>query len=204
MDLPHLGPFIFVRHGQTDWNLEGRFQGRTDIPLNDKGREQALRARHLLATTEVSRVLTSPLSRAIETARLVFPSLSDLIETEDLLIECDFGRLEGRPIRQVMQEHGITRKEQLADILPDDGEQWASVTARCRSLLGRLARLQEAERPIALVGHDAVLQGLSELLTGNWFDSKHANPYLFAKADGAWRVVDICPAPSTSSGVILR
>ncbi|MBU4531459.1 MAG: histidine phosphatase family protein [Hoeflea sp.] len=191
MEQPALRPFIFVRHGQTDWNLEGRFQGRTDIPLNDKGREQALLARRLLAKTEVSRVLTSPLSRAVETARLVFPSLSKLIETEDLLIECDFGRLEGRPILQVMQEHGLARKEQLAEILPDDGEQWASVTARCQFLLGRLVMLQ-TERPIALVGHDAVLQGLSELLTGKWFDSQHAHPYLFTKADGSWRVVDIC------------
>lgn len=192
MEHPALRPFIFIRHGQTDWNLEGRFQGRTDILLNDKGREQALLACRLLAKTEVSRVLTSPLSRAVATARLIFPSLSDRIETEDLLIECDFGRLEGRPIRQVMQEHGITRKEQLADILPDDGEPWASVTARCQSLLGRLAKLQESEGSIALVGHDAVLQGLSELLTGNWFESKHANPYLFTNSDGSWRVVDMC------------
>jgi len=90
-----------------------------------------------------------------------------------------------------MQEHKITRKEQLADILPEDGEPWASVTARCQSLLRRLAVLQETERHVALVGHDAVLQCISEVLTGEWFDSKHAHPYVFTKADGPWRVVDI-------------
>ena len=186
-----LHTFVFVRHGQTDWNLAGRFQGRTDVPLNDRGREQALVARRLMGTMKVSRVLTSPLSRALETARLAFPSISELIETEELLIECDFGHLEGRSIRQVMQERGITRKEQLADILPDDGEQWTNVTARCQSLLKRLAALQGTDRHVVLVGHDAVLQCISELLTGEWFDSKHAHPYVFKHSDGLWRVEEL-------------
>ena len=190
MEQLELLPFIFVRHGETDWNVAGRFQGRTDVPLNDKGREQALAAQRLLTAPKVSRVLTSPLSRATETARLIFPDLIDLIDIEDLLIECDFGCLEGLHIRQVMQKYNITRKEQLADILPDDGEQWPGIKARCQSLLMRLATQQEPERLIALVGHDAVLQCISELLTGEWFDSKHAHPYIFTNADATWRIVE--------------
>jgi broad specificity phosphatase PhoE len=114
--------------------LHGAVSGGTDVQLNETGRRQAREAGRQMEHSSVSRVLVSPLQRAIETARLAFPSRLDLIEADELLIECDFGRLEGRPIEQVMQEHGITRKEQLAEILPDDGETWNGVVARCNLL----------------------------------------------------------------------
>ena len=62
---------ILVRHGETNWNLEGRLMGQKDIPLNDKGREQAEILRNKLINIEFDRCYSSPLSRAKETARII-------------------------------------------------------------------------------------------------------------------------------------
>lgn len=67
----HVTQITFVRHGQTDWNLERRIQGLTDIPLNDTGRQQAERAGRELAQTAWDGIVSSHLSRALETARII-------------------------------------------------------------------------------------------------------------------------------------
>lgn len=91
-----------VRHGETEWNAQRRIQGRTDIPLNDRGREQARRAGELLARRDWDRVLTSPLSRAAETASIIADVLG-LAEPEadDRLVERDYGEAEGLAIDEV-------------------------------------------------------------------------------------------------------
>lgn len=87
-----------IRHGQTDWNLAERVQGRTDVPLNATGREQARRAAQLLAAAdeEWDLVVSSPLSRAHETAAIIAEALGvRLGDAHDGLIEQDFGEAEG-------------------------------------------------------------------------------------------------------------
>lgn len=60
--------FVFIRHGTTDWNLEGRFQGQLDIPSNDEGRLQAQAVKERLGSATFDEIYTSPLQRASETA----------------------------------------------------------------------------------------------------------------------------------------
>ena len=85
-----------IRHGQTDWNLQGKLQGREDIELNDAGRKQAEKSALALKDTGVKFILTSPLIRAVETARIISKAIegSEVIIEEDL-IERDFGVLSG-------------------------------------------------------------------------------------------------------------
>lgn len=60
-----------VRHGQTDWNLEGRYQGRTDIDLNETGIKQAEKIRQELKSVKFDKVFSSPLKRAYKTAQII-------------------------------------------------------------------------------------------------------------------------------------
>ena len=82
-----------VRHGETEWSRSGRHTGRTDVPLTPLGREQAVDLGRRLADHPFALVLTSPLSRAAETARLA--GVPDAERVDDLR-EWDYGEFEGR------------------------------------------------------------------------------------------------------------
>jgi probable phosphoglycerate mutase len=91
-----LTTFALVRHGQTDWNAQRRLQGATDIPLNDVGRGQARDAVANLSGHDWDAVVTSPLSRAAETANLIAEGLGlSVARHVPALTERSFGRAEG-------------------------------------------------------------------------------------------------------------
>ena len=91
-----LTTFAHVRHGQTDWNAERRLQGATDIPLNDVGRVQARDAVAVLAPYEWDAIVSSPLSRAAETADLIAEGLGLTVSRRiPELTERSFGPAEG-------------------------------------------------------------------------------------------------------------
>ena len=91
-----LTTFALVRHGQTDWNAERRLQGATDIPLNDVGRGQARDAVAVLAPYEWDAIVSSPLSRAAETADLIAEGLGLSVSRRvPELTERSFGPAEG-------------------------------------------------------------------------------------------------------------
>ena len=97
-----LGKLVVVRHGETEWSEEGRHTGRTDVPLDDHGREQARGLAGALATRDFSLVLVSPLSRATETCALA--GFADrAVPTEDLL-EWDYGDYDGRTTDDIRGE----------------------------------------------------------------------------------------------------
>ena len=85
-----------IRHGETDWNLMGKVQGREDIPLNERGRIQAKQSGAALQNTDAKIVVTSPLIRATETAKIISKYLDNAqVIIEDALIERDFGEMSG-------------------------------------------------------------------------------------------------------------
>ncbi len=86
-----------TRHGQTDWNINHRLQGRTDIPLNALGKAQAVTCGEALQGVGIELIITSPLSRAYETAEIIRGYIGDVsIICDDLLMERSFGQLEGQ------------------------------------------------------------------------------------------------------------
>ena len=90
-----LVPFVFIRHGQTDWNLKEMWQGQTDIPLNETGHSQARSAISILSEKGISRIVSSPLIRAHKTAEIINTHLDVPLLVVDGLKERCIGILEG-------------------------------------------------------------------------------------------------------------
>ena len=97
--------YIF-RHGETDWNREKRFQGHTDIPLNQKGRLQALELRTHLAPLAPELILSSDLSRALETAKIVSEGSFWPILVSEALREARLGAPEGQLRDDILKIYG--------------------------------------------------------------------------------------------------
>lgn len=92
---------VLLRHGLTDWNDTGRFQGHADIPLNSRGREQAGAAAVLLSPLGITRVHSSDLSRAAETARVVADLVAAEVHPDPRLREVDVGSWAGLSMDEV-------------------------------------------------------------------------------------------------------
>ncbi len=92
---------VLLRHGKTDWNVSGRFQGFSDVPLNSLGRVQAEQVAPALAEYDFDVIYASTLSRAVETARPVAELLGLPIRTDERLKEINTGEWEGLTITEV-------------------------------------------------------------------------------------------------------
>jgi uncharacterized phosphatase len=152
-----------VRHGQTEWNLHTRIQGSTDIPLNSTGRAQAAEAGLRLRARHWDAIITSPLDRAHETARIIAGELGlPAPEVIPELTERHHGRIEGLTFaeRQLRYPDGVvvpgleTRQEVLDRVLPAFGQVAAARPGQCvlvvchGGVIGTLIRYSTAgERP---------------------------------------------------------
>lgn len=96
---------ILIRHGETEWNVLHRFQGLTDIPLNDRGRQQAGFARNGLADRKLDAIYTSPLQRAVETAEIIREDRDILIYPTDGLREMGIGEWEGLLVSEIDERY---------------------------------------------------------------------------------------------------
>jgi broad specificity phosphatase PhoE len=97
--------FYLIRHGQTDWNVVYRWQGHTDIPLNDIGREQARRLGQHLLNVPIDRAISSDSTRAYETAQLALGGRDLPITTDPAWREFHAGILEGKTWTEIQAEH---------------------------------------------------------------------------------------------------
>lgn len=107
------------RHGETDWNRARRLQGSTDIPLNEKGREQALRLRDFFKEKPVEVFLSSDLVRAVETARIAAGDSGVSIVTDRRLRESDLGEAEGLTLDEALVAFGADVWEDWYGIAPN-------------------------------------------------------------------------------------
>jgi probable phosphoglycerate mutase len=156
-----------VRHGQTDWNLAGRLQGRTDIELNETGRAQAREVGRRLRGQGWDLVLGSPLSRAAGTAQLIAEVLgAETGEPVPEVIERGFGPLEGRIMT------GIPEAE--ARGLAEQTEARGAVLHRAVPALLRLVEGNPGRR-ILVVSHGATMPIVRDALAGEPLGTKVGN-----------------------------
>jgi len=120
---------IFVRHGETDVNREGRFQGRIDAPLNERGLAQAATLADALAGSGAVRLVASPLLVAQQTARAIAERTGLELETDDALVEIDYGAWDGMALTAVMSDAPDAWRTDPT-FTPPGGESVAAVATR--------------------------------------------------------------------------
>jgi probable phosphoglycerate mutase len=161
---------VLVRHGETEWSRDGRHTGRTDVPLTERGEEQAGAVGEALRGRPFSLVLSSPLQRALETARLAGFSP----ETREELREWDYGEYEGRTtaeIREHVPDWTIWRSG------GPGGESPKEVGARADRVVAELRRV---EGDVLVFAHGHLLR----VLTARWLGLAPADGRLFALDSG--------------------
>jgi broad specificity phosphatase PhoE len=136
--------FCLVRHGQTDWNLEGRYQGQSDIPLNEIGRNQVRVLAQKIKGCSFSAIYTSDLERAYETARILAASLRLPVICDSRLREINQGQWEGQLVDDIkIRFAGLWQQRTLdpASLRPPGGETVAEVAKRVYATMDDITHL---------------------------------------------------------------
>ena len=178
---------VVLRHGQTEWSLSGQHTGLTDFPLLEEGRAQAVSVRSRLASLAFTRVTTSPLRRAAETAALAgFPEA----DPHGDLVEWDYGACEGLTTAQIREER--PGWEIFRDGVPE-GESLSSVAQRADRIV-EWAR--DAEGDVLVVSHGH----FSRILTARWLELPPEQGRTFAISPAAMSMLGL----RVSNPVVLR
>jgi 2,3-bisphosphoglycerate-dependent phosphoglycerate mutase len=175
---------ILIRHGETEWNALGRYQGHTDIALNNTGHAQAQAAAraiaHLHKTQPFAGLYASDLQRALQTAQPIAQVLSLPVQTDPRLRERHFGALEGLTREQIAQQH----PDHAARLLephhpPPGGESQAQFFTRVEQALHDIAA-KHPSQTVAAVCHGGTLAMAWRIAHGQWVDAPRAGPMLNA------------------------
>jgi len=158
---------MLVRHGETDWNVQRRYQGQTDVPLSGFGMRQAELVAERLTGDKINAVYASDLSRAWETAQIIAGKSGLEVFPEPRLRELKFGILEGLTFEEAEKQY----PEMIAAWLdnfnntPDGAETIDQFTARIVSLLDNL-RGEHDQQVVLLVGHGGSLSEILRVILG--------------------------------------
>ncbi|MDV6332774.1 histidine phosphatase family protein [Asticcacaulis sp. 201] len=192
--------FYVLRHGQTDWNVQARLQGSTDIPLNDTGRAQAHVAADILKDQGLTRIVASPLSRALETAQIVGAACALEPIIDDRLIERNFGLFEGMTIDEVRQHREEMREHMnpAADLdgkhYPHNAEPLGQVIERVYDCINaHKADEQLSGGTCLFVFHGIPFRAVTRKFLNDMYSSPNAAPVRFEERDGKWRMIPLDP-----------
>ena len=186
----HLG---LLRHGQTDWNINFLLQGVTDIPMNQTGIEQVKLAAQAIRAEDWDVVLTSPLSRARQTAEIIASQhgYTEIIEQE-LLIERSFGEAEG------LSHEQWRAKYSNLDVIPG-GESRTQLAERSKLLLETISKELAGKRVLA-ISHGALIRTLIAIASNNELPRDgerlgNASLNVVKHSDNSWQVVNYSLEP---------
>jgi broad specificity phosphatase PhoE len=168
---PSCPKIYFIRHGETDWNLEGRLQGQRDIPLNDVGRVQAEEAARklqaLVPHVEDLAYVASPMTRTRETMEILRRTLGlhpEVYKLDERLVELTFGSWEGMTWKEVRKAEpalaALREQDKWHYAPPGGGESYAMLVDRIRPILGDLTR------DTVIVAHGGVARAFLSICCG--------------------------------------
>jgi broad specificity phosphatase PhoE len=161
------GQIILVRHGESEGNRTRTFTHSPTVNLTERGRDQArTAAEHIGRRYGAVQVVSSPFTRALETARIIAELLGLPVEVEPVWREQSLGRLAGRSYDCVLEDPGFDPDRTWA-WRPPDGESLEDVRARVAPAVDALVNVS-AGRDIVLVSHAGVMQAIWAHVTGQW------------------------------------
>lgn len=145
-----------IRHGETDWNAIGKLQGRTDIPLNETGILQAEECSEFLKSSQWDVLITSPLKKAKQTAKIIKKNVNvSVIEMEEFL-ERDYGDAEGMAYAE--------RTSKFPDSIYPNQEERTSLNKRIMEGIEKINQRYE-DKKVMLVAHGAVINSILSVLS---------------------------------------
>jgi glucosyl-3-phosphoglycerate phosphatase len=189
---PEIVKLVLWRHGQTTYNLERRFQGQRDVPLNETGLEQARRAAPYLAALRPDAIWSSDLIRASATAEVLASMTGLPIQLEKDLRERGGGSWEGKTAVEIAAEY----PEAYASWTPPDGETAVSVADRASAALLRIADAHPGGSLVVVVGHGGALGFGASRLLGLPDDLRAIGPFgncrwsVISRRLGKWRLLE--------------
>ncbi len=186
---------ILVRHGETNWNLEGRFQGQKDIPLNDNGQAQATAAGAFLSNFQIDKAFSSSMTRPKQTAEVILKSHPGVaLELQDGLVEIGHGLWEGKLESEIQSKWPTLLKDwqnHPETVEMPQGETIQTVWSRSVNTWGEICAQISAQETALVVAHDAVNKTIICHLLG----LTPADIWMIKQGNGAVSIVDISNSP---------
>jgi broad specificity phosphatase PhoE len=184
-----------ARHGETTWNLAGRYQGRRETALTSLGMQQAFALAAPMDAARVGRVISSPLLRCSATARPAAERLNLRVETDDRLIEIAHGTWEGRMRDEIAANDPVRYRawrEDPANVAFEGGESIRQVLARWNDF----ARALTPDVPTLVLTHDAVVRVALVAVSGRSLDAfwetrvENGAYAVLDVTDGSWTLIE--------------
>ena len=154
---------FLIRHGQTRWNVEGRYQGDRDIELNATGIKQAGLAAKYLSRVDFSNIYCSPLARTLETARIIKGRRKLEIIVKEELMEVSFGKWEGMKFAEINSTYHSDYQKWLNDPYnnsPTGGENFTELTKRTTAVITGIVAENDDGSSVAVITHGGVILSL--------------------------------------------
>ena len=170
-----MGTLLIVRHGETEWNAEGRIQGHTDIGLSENGAQQARSLGQRLADRQIDVAYSSDLKRTSETARLALGDRNVVLNETPRLREYHKGIFEGMTLTEIQTQFPDEYPKYLEKDLsyaPEGGETTRDVSTRMASIFQEI-KAKHLDETVLVVSHGGALRAamvslLGMPLEGNW------------------------------------
>ena len=187
---------FLIRHGETNWNKEGRFQGQIDIPLNENGKNQARKTFEYLRNISFNKAFSSSMHRPYETAQIILQNKKDLkIEKIDSLVEISHGLWEGKLEAEIREEWPALLKnwhDKPEEVIMPEGESIKDVSERSVEAFDKICLSQKDNDLSLLVAHDAV----NKTLICNILGINYSNIWMIKQGNGGITVIDLFKDPS--------
>jgi len=191
---------LLVRHGATDWNLQGRCQGSSDRHLSEVGVRQAEQLAARLSAEEIHAIYSSHLRRALQTADYISQPQNLPVLIEEDVRELDHGYLEGLTFNQIKENYGeflVRWRSEPAEIRVPGGERLAEVAERAWHGLNNIVQRHPEAEQILVVSHNFPILGIVCRVTGthlNSYRSFHIDPCgitRLAYDEGRWNLTEV-------------